>query len=122
MINIEITNGPHLQVDWRQSMNVQVAFEAAYNKVPKGSFTYALQYFGDKLGYLVTMINETYETFNTKDGSFFFWEFLLNGKIASTGIDNVILQDGDTATFDFLPYSSAIPEKSTVHEKHKIKS
>jgi hypothetical protein len=58
-------------------MNVQGAFEAAYNALPKGSFTYALQYYGGKLGYLVTMVNETYETFNSINDSFFLLRVLI---------------------------------------------
>ena len=122
MISVEITNGPHFQVAWTGKMNVQQALEGAYDTAPAGTFTYALQYYGANLGYLVCMINETYETFNSKDAPFFFWEFLLNGKMATTGIDHSILQDGDTVTFDFLPYTNITPSTSTVQTKFHSRS
>ncbi|HZE84906.1 MAG TPA: DUF4430 domain-containing protein [Puia sp.] len=122
MVALEITNGPHFQIEWTDQMNVQHALERAYRAAPAGTFTYSLQYYGARLGYLVNMINETYETFNSKDAPFYFWEFLLNGRIATTGIDHSFLKDGDTVTFDFLPYTTTTPGTSTVQKKFRSKS
>lgn len=121
MITIQIENGPTFQVNWNADMNVQQAIEAAYNNATSKTFTYSIQYFGTNLGYLVIMINETYETFNSKDAPFFFWEFLLNGKISPTGIDGTLLNDNDVITFEFTAYTSSIPAESTVHSKYRLK-
>jgi len=102
-------------------MNVQQAFEQAYNNVPAGTLTYALQYYGNPLGYLVVMINETYESFNSKESPFFFWEFLINGQISANGIDSTILNDGDVVTFEFTTYNSSTNHLSTTHTKYKLK-
>jgi len=121
MITIKITYGPTFKVAWKSNMNVQQAIETAYNNAATGTFTYSLQYYGSSLGYLVTMINETYESFNSKEAPFFFWEFLLNGKVSSTGIDNTFLKDGDEVIFEFSPYLSTIPSESTIHKKFQSK-
>lgn len=122
MITIKIINGPAFQVKWENGMNVQQAIEAAYNKVASGTFTYSLQYFGNYFGYLVTMINETYETFNSKEAPYFFWEFLLNDKVPPTGIDNTRLKEGDVVTFEFTIYNTTNPVESTTHAKFKLKN
>jgi hypothetical protein len=46
-------------------MSAQDALEAASVALTASgeAFTYAVQYGGEALGYLVSMINETYETF-----------------------------------------------------------
>ncbi len=120
MITIQIVNGPTLQANWTKGMNVQQAMEVAYN-AQSGKFTYSLQYFGSSLGYLVSMINETYESFYFKQGPFFFWEFLVNGTVATFGIDNTILNDGDVVTFDFIVYNSqSTTAESTTHAKYSL--
>lgn len=121
MITINITNGPTLTANWTSGMNVQQALEQAYSNTPSGTFTYALQYFGSAYGYLVLMINETYESFNSKQSPFFFWEFILNGQIASNGIDQTILNDGDVVTFDFTVYTQNATPESTTHIKYQQK-
>ncbi len=120
MITIKITNGPTLQASWTSGMNVQQAMEKAYN-AQSGKFTYSLQYFGSSLGYLVSMINETYESFYFKEGPFFFWEFLVNGTVATHGIDNTVLYDGDIVTFEFIVYNSQSTDAaSTTHAKYSL--
>ncbi|MNJ90830.1 hypothetical protein D3C87_84700 [compost metagenome] len=119
MITIEITSGPTLQANWTKGMNVQQAIEVAYNN-QSGKFTYSLQYFGTALGYLVSMINETYESFYFKEGPFFFWEFSVNGVVATKGIDNTVLKDGDVVTFEFIVYNSSTNAASTTHTKYNL--
>ncbi|MNV06774.1 hypothetical protein D3C71_971730 [compost metagenome] len=119
MITIKITDGPTLQASWTNGMNVQQAMEKAYN-AQSGKFTYSLQYFGSSLGYLVSMINETYESFYFKEGPFFFWEFLVNGTVATHGIDNTTLNDGDVVTFEFIVYSQSTNAASTTHAKYNL--
>lgn len=120
MITINIVNGPTLTANWTQGMNIQTAMEKAYDN-QTGTFTYSLQYYGSTLGYLVTMINETYESFVFKQGPFYFWEILLNGVISNTGIDNTVLNDGDIVTFEFIPYvPGPITTESTTHAKYDL--
>lgn len=121
MITIQITNGTSYEVAYFEGMNVQQALEAAYNQAAPQTFTYALVYFGSTYGYLVSMINETYETYNSKEQPFYFWEFLVNGNIAASGIDNTILNDGDTVNFEFTVYNPNTHQDSTTHVKFKGK-
>jgi hypothetical protein len=56
------------EYDWQQVL------EAAYDdQKPPGSFNYALQYFGEALGYLVVMVNETYGSY-VSTAEPFHWE------------------------------------------------
>jgi molybdopterin converting factor small subunit len=121
MVELKLTNGPDFNLPYKTGMNIQTALEAAFNSVPPASFSYALQYYGTSLGYLVSMINETYESFNSKEAPFFFWEILVNGNVSPTGIDNTPLKDGDSVVFDFIPYIASTPAKSTLHAKFRSK-
>ncbi len=123
MITINITNGPTLTSPFVLGMNAQQALEFAYINAPAGSFSYALQYYGASLGYLVSMINETYESFyaGTQQNPFYFWEFIVNGVVSQVGIDFTILKDNDILTFEFFPYSQSANPGSTTHEKYKLK-
>jgi hypothetical protein len=118
MITVNIVNGPNYQVPYTAGMNAQQAIEATYNSLPPQTFTYALVYYGASFGYLVTMINETYDTYSSNEAPYFFWEFLVNGNISSTGIDGTILNDGDTISFDFTVYTPAAHNESTMHVKY----
>jgi hypothetical protein len=103
-------------------MNAQQAMEAGFNSLKNQSeFTYALQYFGANLGYLVIMINETYESFISSSHPFYFWEFLLNGKPGKTGIDNTILHAGDVIAFELRTFGPGVPAESTMHAKYRAR-
>lgn len=115
---VKVTNGPTITIPWSTGMNVQQALEEAYNAKPK-EFTCLLQYFGG-FGYLVTMINETYDSYISTANPFYYWEFLVNGTPASTGIDNTILNDNDIVTFDYQVYTAEIHADSTMHKKHAL--
>lgn len=117
-VTVSVVGGPTIVVDWTAGMNAQQALEAAYRAAnPAGEFTYGLQYFGSPLGYLVIMINETYESFMSSSHPFFFWEFLINGTPAQAGIDGVTLAPGDVVTFELQAYDEQGHALSTVKAK-----
>ena len=121
MITVNIVHGSSYQIEWTQGMNAQQVLETVYNKLPPKTFSYSLHYFGAKYGYLVSMINETYETYNSLEAPYFFWEFLVNGNISPTGIDSTYLKDGDTISFEFTVYNPESNKESTTHTKFKSK-
>ncbi|HKQ08581.1 MAG TPA: DUF4430 domain-containing protein [Blastocatellia bacterium] len=121
-VTVEVSNGPTIIVPWTSGMNAQQAIEAAFNaQGSPGEFTYSLQYFGSQFGYLVLMINETYESFMSSADPFYFWEFMVNGQPAQTGIDNTILNAGDTVTFELQVYDPTTHTSSTVGAKYKAR-
>jgi hypothetical protein len=117
-VTVSVIGGPTVSVDWTPGMNVQLALEGAYD-VLKGQseLTYALQYFGSQLGYLVIMINETYESFMSSSHPFFFWEFLVDGTPSQTGIDTTVLNAGNVVTFELQAYDAEGHALSTVRAK-----
>ena len=121
-VTVSVTDGPSTRVPWFQGMNAQQALEGAYDAINSSEqFTYALQYFGGQLGYLVVMINETFETFNPSADPNYYWEFLLNGLPSQTGIDATILNPDDAITFELQVYSSETHTATTVGAKHAAK-
>jgi hypothetical protein len=121
-VTVHVVGGPNVSVPFAAGVNAQQALEAAYEALSKrAALTYALQYFGGTLGYLVIMINETYESFVSPAHRqpFYFWEFLVNGTPAQKGIDQTILNAGDTITFELKAYTPAIPAGSTLHAKYQ---
>lgn len=104
-VGVEVVGGPSVQVPWTQGMTAQDALEAAYDQInSSATFTYALQFYGSELGYLVLMINETYDSFISSAEPFYYWEFLINGLAAAQGIDNTVLSPGDVISFAFEQY------------------
>jgi hypothetical protein len=102
-------------------MNAQQALEAAYNQINNDeTFTYGLQYYGTNLGYLVFMINESYDTFLSSSSPFFYWEFLGNGSPAATGIDNTKLSPGNQVQFSFEQYIPERHQQSLLRVKHEF--
>ena len=122
MITINISGGPSFTVNYTNGMNGQDALEAAFNSVGSGNgFTFSLQYYGSNLGYLVDMINETYDTFISSYEPYYFWQFLINGNPSSTGIDNTVLKDGDAIEFQYVTYNVEEHANSTLEAKYKVK-
>lgn len=122
-VKVEIVGGPKVSVPCSAGMNAQTALERAYALINStASFTYALQYYGPTLGYLVSMINETYDTFpnagSTAAQPYFYWDFLVNGNSSMTGIDETPLNAGDTIRFRFDAYDPAVHIASTLEVKH----
>lgn len=118
-VQVSIVGGPSAAVPWNQGMNAQQALEGAYNQFNSSSvFTYALQYYGSSLGYLVVMVNETYDSFISSSAPFFYWQFLVNGSPASSGIDNVILNPGDAVSFGLEMYVPEKHQSTILGQKH----
>jgi hypothetical protein len=108
-VTLEIVDGPFVAIPWTSGMTAQDAIEGAYNQINStATFTYALQYYGSKLGYLVLMINETYDSFISSAEPFYYWEFFVNNVPAAQGIDNTTLSEGDVVRFSYERY---IPDK-----------
>jgi Domain of unknown function (DUF4430) len=83
------------------------------------AFTYALQYFGSALGYLVLMINEAYDSFISSSSPFSYWEILVNGVSATQGINHILLQSGDHLMFSFERYDPLKHKNSTLRLKYE---
>jgi hypothetical protein len=119
-VSLEVVGGPSVQVPWRSGMTAQDALEAAYDQInSSATFTYALQFYGSQLGYLVLMINETYDSFISSAEPFYYWEFLVNDVPATKGIDNTILSDGDAVKFSFEQYIP-LKHKGTLLEAKRM--
>lgn len=120
-ISISISGGPSANVTWTSSMNAQQALELAED-VLQEEFIYSIEYYGSTLGYLVNMINETYDTFKSSSKPYFYWEFLVNGSPSPTGIDQTILNDGDEVSFTFKSYdtSSVSNQITAKHNRRSI--
>jgi hypothetical protein len=122
-VTVIVEDGPSVPVPWISGMNAQQAIEAAYQQINNTSlFTYALQYYGPNLGYLVLMINETYDSFLSSAAPFFYWEFLRNGQPSPIGIDSTKLNDGDVLTFQFTVYNPATHSSTPLGEKHRLRT
>ena len=119
-VQVSVTGGPSVSVPWFPNMNAQQALEGAYTVINNSSvFTYALQYYGSNLGYLVVMMNETYDSFVSSSAPFFYWQFNVNGSPASIGIDGVTLNPGDAISFSLEMYSTEVHKSTTLEVKHK---
>lgn len=122
-VQVTITGGQSCAVPWFSGMNAQQALEGAFNTINNsGAFTFAIQYYGTNLGYLVTMIDNLYESPSSSDKPYYYWEFFLNNVPASTGIDGVSLQQNDTVTFTYEAFSSGKHKNTTVGAKHSFKT
>lgn len=117
-IKVSITGGPSTTVAWTSGMNAQQALELAEDAFGDEEFIFSLEYYGSSLGYLVNMINETYDTFKSTSSPFFYWEFLVNGKPSPTGIDQTTLNDNDVVSFEFTTYNREAASSLTV-AKHR---
>jgi Domain of unknown function (DUF4430) len=116
-IDVTVTGGPNISVPWFSGMNAQEALEGA-NAVSANQLTFALEYFAGLNGYLVVMINGTYESFLSSAAPFFYWEFFLNGVPANAGIDQTLLRAGDVVGFALEMYSPTKHQNSTLQIKY----
>jgi hypothetical protein len=120
-VSVEVIGGPSVKVPWTLNMTAQDALEAACDQInSSATFTYALQFYGSQLGYLVLMINETYDSFISSAAPFFYWEFLVNDQTATKGIDNTILSAGDAVKFSFERYIPAKHKGSLLETKREF--
>jgi len=106
-VTVEVAGGPRASVAWQNGMSALRAMERAQEAIepdPNEQFTFALQYFTG-LGYLVIMINETYDSFISRGGEkaspFFYWQFLVNGSPAPGSVEGTELNAGDVVRFEF---------------------
>ena len=120
-VSLEVVGGPSVQLPWKASMTAQETLEAAYDQInSSATFTYALQFYGSQLGYLVLMINETYDSFISSAEPFYYWEFLVNDQPAAKGIDNTVLNAGDVVKFSFEQYIPEEHKGSLLETKRKF--
>jgi hypothetical protein len=122
-VSVEVVGGPSTPVAWTQGMNAQQAMELAWSAINSAQkFTFGLQYYGPQLGYMVFMINETFDSFVSSSEPFFYWHFFVNDQPASTGIDGTILNAGDRIKFSFDRY---VPEQhagTLLEAKHRFQT
>ena len=122
MVTVRIEGGMEYQVRWVSGMIALDALEEAYNKQYfSGPFTYSIQYYGRSVGYLVNMLNETYDSFASKHEPYYFWEFMVNNEAAPSGIDNTLIEDGDVLSFSYVTYTAKIHAQTTLQSKYKMK-
>lgn len=121
-ITVTVAEGPTMLVGWKAGMNAQDAIEAAQQQGGTPAFTFALQYYGANLGYLVLMINETYDSFISSAAPFFYWEFLVNDQPSPTGIDSTKVKDGDVLTFSFTVYDATTHASTPLGAKHRLRT
>lgn len=126
MITVQIVGGPMAQVPWEAGITALKAMELAQGIIepdPNEQFTFGLQYYGANLGYLVSMINETYDSFISRGGEsatpFFYWQFLLNNSPANVSVDRTVLNDNDIVAFDFQMYVLERHKGTLLAAKHK---
>jgi hypothetical protein len=105
-VTVEISSGPTITVPWVAGMNAKQA--------------YSLQFYGSTFGYLVSMVNETYDTFFSSSDPFFYWAFYVNGNIAPKGIDSTILKQGDVVMFQYQLYDPNQHAASQLGIKHQL--
>jgi Domain of unknown function (DUF4430) len=126
-VNVSVLGGPSIDVPWIQSMTALQALEGAHEAInATDQFTFAMQYYGKGLGYLVIMINETYDSFISRGGAqaapFFYWEFLLNEKPAPQGVAATLLNAGDRIRFEFEMYSPTKHKTTSIGAKHSFQT
>jgi hypothetical protein len=120
-VTIAIEGGPTISVPWTDGLTAHAALEGAWEQVHDAdTFTYGIQYYGSGLGYLVFMINETYDTFLSVSEPFYYWEFSVNGEPASAGIDQTVLDADDTVGFALAAYDSEAHAGTLLEAKHAL--
>ena len=124
VVTLAITDGPTFEdLTWFSGMTGRQVLEAAYNSMPAPvtSFAYNLEYYGeqDDLGYLVSMMNGTFDSFNAAQSPYYFWEFIVNGIVQDYGIDNTVIPANATVTFSFVPYVPAAKASKALQAKYK---
>ncbi len=120
-VTVEITGGPSQDVKWTSGMSAQAALELAWNAINStAKFTFGLQYYGPSLGYMVFMINETFDSYLSSAEPYFYWEFLVNGRPQGKGIDGTTLSSGDKVTFTFSQYVQQQHAGTTLEAKNKF--
>lgn len=127
-VTLVIEGGPDFEIAYSTGMTVRTLLEAAYNSLlpsPVTTFAYNLEFYGaespNPLGYLVSMINGTFDSFNAAQSPYYFWEFLVNNNPASNGIDYTVLEDGDVVKFQFVQYVPEMHAGTVLEAKFKAR-
>lgn len=121
-VTVDVFGGPGpIIVPWTSGMNAQTALELAASEAGSSGFSFALEYYPSQRGYLVLMINETFDTFASSSDPFFFWDFLINGTPSQTGIDNTILKPGDVVGFRFDLFDPDKHQGTLLGAKHEAR-
>ena len=125
VVTVQVVGGPRAQVPWHEGLTALRAMELAQAVIepqPDEQFTFGLQYYGAALGYLVNMINETYDSFISRGGEsaspFFYWQFLVNDAPSSGSVDRTVLKEGDVVTFDFEMFVPDRHKGTSLAAKH----
>src|SRR6202035_2097362 len=82
-------------------------------------FSFGLQYYGTSLGYMVTMLDGTYDEPVQPGQPGQYWKFVLNGKDAQQGVDYTTLSPGDTIGFVYEPYDAEKHRDTHMEIKHQ---
>jgi hypothetical protein len=124
-ITLKVTGGNTITgIPYTSQMNVQKALEAAYNiyinppTIPPLSFWVEFfgSYNGVYLGYMVTQLDGT-----TQQGSMY-WMLYINNVVATGGIDETILSDGDEIEFNYQTYSESIHGHTILKQVNELKN
>jgi hypothetical protein len=121
-VTVEVVGGTSLTVPWVAGMTGQAALEAARDQAPANTLNFALEYFGKTLGYMVIMLNGTYESFLPLAAPNYYWDFLVNDVSSAVGIDSVKLNAGDKVSFSFDRYDPSLHAQTTLAAKYKARS
>ncbi|WBB80410.1 DUF4430 domain-containing protein [Micromonospora sp. WMMD882] len=92
-------------IAYAPGLTVRQAMERAFDQHTAKAYHFEMRYYGQSLGYLVSMIDDLSDQIGSDPGTFVFWELSVNGKIADTGVDTTVLHDGDEIGWDYLAYT-----------------
>lgn len=124
-ISLTISGGSNITgIPYVSGMNVQAALEAGYNlyvnppSIPPLSFWIEFfgTYQGSYLGYLVTMMDGT-----AQQGTMY-WMLYVNNTVATGGIDQTIVNDGDEIEFKYESYSDQLHGATVMKLVHMLKN
>ncbi len=124
MVALQIQGGPNFSLTATTGMTGRTLLEAAYNSLlpaPVTTFAYNLEYYGSTLGYLVSMINGTFDSFNAAQAPYYFWQFSLNGTPSEYGLDNTPIVDEDEVLFSFVQYVPELHAGTALEAKFKAR-
>lgn len=94
-VTVEISGGPSQDITWTSNMTAQDALELAWNAINStAKFTFGLQYYGASLGYMVFMINETFDSTCPRPSLTFIGSFWSMGQPNLKGSTGLHLRPG----------------------------
>jgi hypothetical protein len=104
-ITVTVKNGQTIIIPWTAGLTAHKALEEACEQSGSpAAFTFGIQYY-PSFGYLIFMINQTFDSWNPALFPYYYWEFLVNGERQAKGVDGTTLQSGDTVSFELTAYS-----------------